>query len=299
MFVADDLGAWLIGLLAEAGRKKLTALALGSDQQRALRKAAADAVQDTAAEMNLSAEQARRLAMVIRKAFRKPVQDAPLAGSVTMLEVLQAGVVRQLAVPDDARRAAAGQSSVEVLGVPGAVLSEKLTGHLMREIMLRGSGGGPLAPLADQLNHDLTHLQCSHGWLPKAACAGLRAGHAIAVRVAEADPRRLGVHAAISVPGVSDEIPPEYVLRDIDDASSVSAPTVAAAAQTGRVRAAGGRVVGREDPLRDRGGKALLPDWWLVHPARRARSPRWRRRRRRGWWCGWMSCSATWTASTG
>jgi len=66
-------------LLADAGRKKLTALVLGSDQERALRKAAADAVQDTAAEMNLSAEQARQLAMVIKKAFRKPVQDAPLA----------------------------------------------------------------------------------------------------------------------------------------------------------------------------------------------------------------------------
>ena len=94
VFVADDLGAWLVGLLADAGRKKLTALVLGSDQERALRKAAADAVQDTAAEMNLSAEQARQLAMVIRKAFRKPVQDAPLAGSVTMLEVLQAGIAR-------------------------------------------------------------------------------------------------------------------------------------------------------------------------------------------------------------
>ena len=159
MFVADDLGAWLVGLLADAGRKKLTALVLGSDQERALRKAAADAVQDTAAEMNLSAEQARQLAMVIRKAFRKPVQDAPLAGSVTMLEVLQAGIARQLAVLDDAGRTGAGQSPAEVLGVPGAVLAEKLTGHLVREIMLRGSGGGPLTPLADQLNHDLTHLQ--------------------------------------------------------------------------------------------------------------------------------------------
>ena len=159
MFVADDLGAWLVGLLADAGRKKLTALVLGSDQERALRKAAADAVQDTAAEMGLSAEQARRLAAVIRQAFRKPVQDAPLAGSVTMLEVLQAGIAGQLAMLDDAGRAVAGQSSAEVLGVPGAVLAEKLTGHLVREIMLRGSGGGPLAPLADQLNHDLTHLQ--------------------------------------------------------------------------------------------------------------------------------------------
>jgi hypothetical protein len=35
VFVADDLGAWLVGLLADAGRKKLTALVLGSDQQRA------------------------------------------------------------------------------------------------------------------------------------------------------------------------------------------------------------------------------------------------------------------------
>ena len=39
------------------------------------------------------------------------------------------------------------------------MLADRLTGHLVREIMLRGSRGGPLAPLADQLNHDLTHLQ--------------------------------------------------------------------------------------------------------------------------------------------
>jgi hypothetical protein len=86
---------------------------LGSDQERALRKAAADAVQDTAAEMNLSAEQSRRppmVSMVIRKAFRKPVQDALLAGSMTMLEVLQAGIARQLAVLDDPGPTAAGPS---------------------------------------------------------------------------------------------------------------------------------------------------------------------------------------------
>ena len=158
MFVVDDLGAWLVGLLADAGRKKLTVLVLGSDQERALRRAAVDAVQDTAAEMNLSAEQARQLAMMIRKTFREPVQDAPLARSVTMLEVLHAGVMGQLALLD-ADRTATGHSWAGVLGVPGPVLAETLTGHLVREIMLRGSGGGPLAPLADQLNHDLTHLQ--------------------------------------------------------------------------------------------------------------------------------------------
>ena len=37
-----------------------------------------------------------------------------------------------------------------------------------------------------------------------------------AVRVAEADLRWLGVHAAITVPGVPDEVPPEYVPRDTD-----------------------------------------------------------------------------------
>ena len=52
-----------------------------------------------------------------------------------------------------------GQSSADVLGTPGSVLAEKLAGHLVREIILRGSRGGPLAPLAGQLNHDVTHLQ--------------------------------------------------------------------------------------------------------------------------------------------
>ena len=41
-----------------------------------------------------------------------------------------------------------GQSSADVLGVPGTVLADWLTGHLVREIIVRGSGGGPLAPLA-------------------------------------------------------------------------------------------------------------------------------------------------------
>ena len=40
VFVADDLAAWLVGLLADAGRKKLTTLVLGTDQERALRQAA-------------------------------------------------------------------------------------------------------------------------------------------------------------------------------------------------------------------------------------------------------------------
>jgi hypothetical protein len=34
-----------------------------------------------------------------------------------------------------------------------------LAGHLVHEITVRGAQGGPLTPLADQLNHDTTHLQ--------------------------------------------------------------------------------------------------------------------------------------------
>ena len=52
---------------------------------------------------------------------------------------------------DNAELTGAGRSSADVLGVPGSVLADRLTGHLVREIIVRGSGGGPLAPLADQL----------------------------------------------------------------------------------------------------------------------------------------------------
>ena len=38
VFVADALGQWLVEQLADAGRKKLTELVLGSEQERALRR---------------------------------------------------------------------------------------------------------------------------------------------------------------------------------------------------------------------------------------------------------------------
>ena len=54
VFVADDLLAWLVGPLADAGRKKLTTWVLGDDQERALRQAATTAVKLTAAEFRLT-----------------------------------------------------------------------------------------------------------------------------------------------------------------------------------------------------------------------------------------------------
>src|SRR5689334_13029747 len=71
VFVADDLAAWLIFILAEAGRKRLTALGLGREQERALRSAATVAVQRTAAELQPGDEKrAEHLAMVSRSETR-------------------------------------------------------------------------------------------------------------------------------------------------------------------------------------------------------------------------------------
>jgi TPR repeat protein len=160
VFVADDLAAWLVFILAETGRRKLTSLVLGDDQKRALRSAATVAVQRTATELRPDdAEQVEQVAMVISQVFSEPVRDAPLARQATLLEALQAGVAEQLAVLDDASLTGTGQSSADVLGVPGTEVAAKLTGHLLREVVARGSRGGPLEPLANQLNHDVTHLQ--------------------------------------------------------------------------------------------------------------------------------------------
>jgi hypothetical protein len=158
VFVVDDLLGWLVGLVADAGRKKLVTLVLGTDQERALRKAAEAAVEATAVQLTPSAGQADQLATVVGEAFRGR-RGVALAGQGTLLEALQAGVAARLAVQDDPHATETGRSSLEQLGVPGGVLAQTLAGHLVHEITVRGARGGPLTPLADQLNHDMTHLQ--------------------------------------------------------------------------------------------------------------------------------------------
>ena len=88
-----------------------------------------------------------------------------------------------------------------------------------------------------------------------------------AVRVRYARPRLLGVHESISVPGVSDEIPPDYVPRDADDGEfGVRAKIATAAERGGFVLLVGGSSVGKTRTAFE-AVTALLPDWWLVHPA--------------------------------
>jgi len=102
---------------------------------------------------------------------------------------------------------------------------------------------------------------------PSLRAVGVDGVPAGGVRVSEVDPRRLGVHAAISVPGVADEVPPEYVLRDVDSAEfGVRAQVGAAAQRGGFVLLVGGSSVGKTRCAAE-AVRALLPDWWLVHPA--------------------------------
>jgi hypothetical protein len=87
------------------------------------------------------------------------------------------------------------------------------------------------------------------------------------LRVSEADSQRLGVHAAISVPGTPDGGLPEYVLRDVDASESgVRAKVAAAARRGGFVLLVGGSSVGKSRCAVE-AVRAVLPDWWLVHPA--------------------------------
>jgi len=158
VFVVDDLLAWMVGLVADAGRRKLVTLVLGTDQERALRTAVEAAVGATAAQLTPSGEQADQLAMALDEAFRGR-RGVALAGQGTLLEALQAGVTVRLVVLDDPDATGAGRSLLELVGVPRGVLAQTLAGHLVHEITVRGAQGGPLTPLADQLNHDMTHLQ--------------------------------------------------------------------------------------------------------------------------------------------
>ena len=285
VFVANAFGGWLIGQLAGAGRKKLTKLVLGSEQERALRQAADAAIRTTAEEMSPSGgEQARQVAMVVNQVFGDPMPDAPLAGQMMLLEGLQAGIAGQLAVLDDAGLTDTGQSSADVLGVPGAVLADRLTGHLVREIIVRGTGGGPLAPLADQFNHELTRLQI--GGMFARLAGEVRAALAGEVRAALArpgsdvtvagrpleevrDPFVLEVHRPVQPQDAPPGLPvlPPYVPRDHDQVLD----QVAHAAGDGRSGIAvlvGGSSTGKTRACWE--ALALLrgqdPPWRLWHP---------------------------------
>ena len=159
MFLADGFTAWLAAILADSGRKKLAHLFTGTDEQgRALRSIATAAIKATAAE--LSPEDSARaefLATVIDEVFTTPTGEEPGDAEATAAEALEAAVGTQLAVLDDANRTGVNRSAADELDISTAELTEKLYGHLARQISSAGSRGGPLEPLANALGHEATH----------------------------------------------------------------------------------------------------------------------------------------------
>jgi hypothetical protein len=120
------------------------------------------AIQLTSAELWPSNhEQAEQLAMVVKEVFyESPMPDTPsLTRHATLLEAFQTDIATRLAVLDDASLTGTGQSAADTLGVPGTVVARTLTSYLLREIVARGVDGGPLFPLACQLNHDQLKLE--------------------------------------------------------------------------------------------------------------------------------------------
>jgi NACHT domain len=159
VWVADDMAAWLVEQLADAGRRKLTELILGDEFERALRQAATAAVRATADELSPGDEdRAERLAMVISEVFAAPVPDTSGA-CATVLDALQAGIAAQMAILEDREVTGTGQSSTDVEDVPAGALAQLLTRHLLAGIVFQGARGGPLSPLAVQINMDVMLLQ--------------------------------------------------------------------------------------------------------------------------------------------
>ena len=157
----DDLVAWLVGLLADAGRRGLVKLVFGTELERALRAAAEAAVTGTAAELRPGDEEkAEELAMVIGEVFRtRGLREVGQAGGRTLLEAIGAGVSLQLAVLGDPKLTGQGVSSADVLGIPDGVIAERLTDHLVETIRSAALRGGPLKPLADRIDHDAAYLR--------------------------------------------------------------------------------------------------------------------------------------------
>lgn len=279
-FVADDLGAWLIGLLADACRKKLTTWVLGTEQERALRQAATAAVSLTVRDLDLEGgPEAEELAAVICQVFSVPALAESTRAHATLLEALETGVARQVAALGDASLTGAERSPAEIMGLQVAMVADSLTGHLVREIVVRGSGGGPLMPLAGQFNHDVTHIQGQRletkvsqlaDEVREVLTRGIASEPEISemtnfgmIRVCEVSPRQLGVHAAIQVTEAIDELPP-YIRRDVD--AELRAILASNAERGCFVLLVGRSSVGKTRTLYE-AIQAEVPDWWLFHPS--------------------------------
>ena len=77
VFVADDLGAWPVSALADGGRRRIAALVLGTEEERALVQAASTAIRLTSREQEgEDGERAEQLAAVIGQVSPKVLYPA-------------------------------------------------------------------------------------------------------------------------------------------------------------------------------------------------------------------------------
>jgi tetratricopeptide (TPR) repeat protein len=291
VFVAEAFAGWLVEQVVDAARKGFSTWVLGSDQERALRQAARAAIQATARQLRpqpMAEDDPQgpvHLARVIDQVFQEaPTPAEALAAHVTLLESLQARVTARLAILDDTRITGTGQSSAQVLGIWVPVLAEELTEQLLREIRSRAAGGGPLKPLADQLNHDRTYLQgqelkASLAQLPtqlpsamdwpryQAHWRAARASPPLGRPIRElSNPFDLEVHPAIDAPSRRTSLPilPTYVTRTHDR----HLETIVRQAAGGRSAVAmlvGGSSTGKTRACWE-AVQALPDDWRLWHP---------------------------------
>ena len=156
--LVDDLVAWLVGLLGDASRRRLVKFVVGTAEKRARAAAAHAAVTGTAAELRPGDEKsAEQLAMVINQVFNTgDPRELDLAGGQTVQEALGVGV--QVAVLGEPELTGQEVSSADLLGIPAGKIAKCLTAHLVAEIRKAALTGGPLKPLADQINFDAAYL---------------------------------------------------------------------------------------------------------------------------------------------
>jgi hypothetical protein len=159
-FVSSAFATWLLEQLADVARGRLVTFLLGDEQERALRSAAATAIQLTASDFFSGDDaQAAQLALIIDQIFTDPVPGNLMEPRDTLLEVLQSGIAAELAPLGDSDLTDTGLSSLELVGVKLEPLAGTLAAHIVQQIAIRGTRGGPLMPLAVQLGQDATHLQ--------------------------------------------------------------------------------------------------------------------------------------------
>jgi hypothetical protein len=159
-WVADDFAAWLVELLADAVRRRLTEFFLGTEFERELRSAGTAAVQATAAELSPgNGERAAHLARVISEVFAVPALH-PAAAATTVLEAMQNGIAAQVAVLEDpGRTTVPGLSSAAAEGIADGMIAAALTRRLLTQIMSRAGRPAQRRPGVPAGHTDAGHAQ--------------------------------------------------------------------------------------------------------------------------------------------